>query len=478
MSSRAGTKGQFATALLAGLALRALFVLHHARIGDDTVLYSDLAHNLLARHAYGFTTDSGIRLTLIRLPGYPLFLTACFAVFGTANYAAVLWAQAVMDLATCTLLGLLAGRLLGRRAAIATVWLAALCPFTAHYSSIALTECGCLFAAALAFFALERWLAAWASMPRPDARNLGWACLCGFGLIMGILFRPDQALIAVAIVPVILWVGLRRGQGNLLCRAAPTLAASLIIALPLGLWAARNWRVFRVVQPLAPRYATDPGEFDPAGFQRWYRTWAIDFKSTMDVYWMYDGGPIDMKDLPPRAFDSPSQRAETAALIAQYNNVTSATPTFDAVFARIAAEHVQAHPLRYYLLLPVARELDMWLRPRTELMKLPVDFWNVRVHPGASLAEFAYAALNLAYLLLAVAGFVRWRRLGFNEQGALAFAMVAFVALRCVLLLTLDNAEQRYTLECFPVIILLAGLFFARKQNADSRTCHPEGAAE
>src|ERR1700722_1107898 len=188
MSLRAGTKGWFAAALLAGLALRAFFVLHHSPFGGDSLLYGDLAHNMLAHHIYGFTEVPAIRSTLIRLPGYPIFLAACFVIFGTANYLAVLWVQVVMDLGTCALLGALAGRLLGRRAALATVWLAALCPFTAHYSAIALTECGCLFAAALAFFALERWVTVF----RRNDCGFGWAAICGFALISGILLRPDQ----------------------------------------------------------------------------------------------------------------------------------------------------------------------------------------------------------------------------------------------------------------------------------------------
>jgi len=463
MSSRAGTKVWFAAALLAGLALRAFFVLYHARFDGDTLLYGDMAHNLLVHHVFGFTEDTGIQPTLIRLPGYPLFMAACFVLFGTANYVAVLWTQVTLDLIACALLGVLAGRLLGSRAALATVWLASLCPFTAHYSAIALAESCCLFAAVLAFFAMERWLDAFCR----NRNGLGWAVVCGFALLFGILLRPDQALLAMAFVPVMLWGGVRGRQGrvsSLRC-AAPAVVAALIIVLPLSLWAERNWRVFHVVQPLAPRYANDPGETNPDGFYRWYRTWGVEFKSTLDVYWPYVGGTLDMKDLPPRAFDSPQQRDETAALIACYNQTTLPTTAIDVTFARIAAERIKAQPLRYYLVLPVARELDMWLRPRTELMKLPLDFWNVRAHPGASVAEFAIAVLNLAYLLLAVAGFIRWRRLGFSGQGMLAFALVAFVVLRCILLLTLDNSEPRYTLECFPVIILLAGLVFARKET-------------
>jgi hypothetical protein len=39
---------------------------------------------------------------------------------------------------------------------------------------------------------------------------------------------------------------------------------------------------------------------------------------------------------------------------------------------------------------------------------------------------------------------------------ALAVSMAAYIVLRCVLLLTIDNAEQRYTLEFFPILIVFA----------------------
>ena len=58
-----------------------------------------------------------IRSTLIRLPGYPLFLAACFRLFGMENYRAVLYVQLAADLLTCWLAAALAGRLFGRRAA-------------------------------------------------------------------------------------------------------------------------------------------------------------------------------------------------------------------------------------------------------------------------------------------------------------------------------------------------------------------------
>jgi len=456
-----------AAALLAGLLLRMFFVHIHPLFLGDTLTYGDLAHNMLAHHVYGLTEDR-IRPTLIRLPGYPLFLAACFVVFGNANYLAVVWVQVAMDLVACALLGLLAARLMGRRAGLAVLWLAALCPFTANYAAAALTETLSLFCVTLAFFGLERWVSRW----RDGERGLGWAAVVGVALAVAVLTRPDEGLLAAAVVPVMVWVGLRVGRKGFVGGLMPAVVASAIVVLSLSVWAGRNWRTFHVIQPLAPKYANDPGEVVNYGFQRWYRTWAIEFKSTVDVYWNYDGDLLRVEDLPDRAFDSAEQRAETSALYAQYNAESAATPAFDAAFGRIAAERVAAHPLRYYVVLPVAREMNMWLRPRTELMKMPIDWWAWRAHPGRSVFEMGCALLDAAYLLLAMIGLWRWRSRGWSGNAALAFAMVGFVALRCVLLLTLDNSEPRYTLECFPVVIVLAGFVFARASGGFvSRTC-------
>jgi 4-amino-4-deoxy-L-arabinose transferase-like glycosyltransferase len=444
-------------ALLAGLVLRAAFVSHHPPFSGDALVYGDLAHNMLAHHVFGFTEDL-IRPTLIRLPGYPLFLALCFTLFGNANYLAALWVQVAIDLATCVLLSLLAARLMGPRAGRIALWLAALCPFTANYAAAVLTETCTLFCVALAFFAFQRWFASW----RRGLAGYAWAAVTGAALAFSVLLRPDQGLLAAAILPAMLWVGLSRRGLRVSARLFPATLASLIVALPLALWGARNWAVFHVVQPLAPRYANDPGESVPRGFQRWYRTWNIDFISTFEIYWNYDGNALNLADLPSRAFDSPRQLARTRALFDQYNQEQAPTAAFDQDFAALAAERVAAHPFRYYVVLLVARELDMWLRPRTELMNLPMDWWAVRSHPRRSFAEIAYAALDIAYLALAFLGLLRWRSLRWNGHRALAYAILGFVLLRVLLLLTLDNSEPRYTLECFPIVILLASFALAK----------------
>ena len=441
--------------LVAGAVLRAGFVRWHPWISGDSLLYGDLAGNMLQHHVFGFTEATRIRPTLIRLPGYPAFLAACFAMFGVGNFVPVLWVQALVDLGTCCLIGGMAARLMGRKAGLWTLGLAALCPFLANYAAIPLAETWTIFCVALAFYSLERWSAGrlWS----------WWLAAMVFALAYGILLRPDEALVVMAVLPVMAWIGWRKAK---LRGIGPVVAVAVAMAVPFLLWGVRNWRVFHVVQPLAPRYANDPGEANPYGFQKWYRTWAIDFKATVDVYWNYDGSPVALVDLPQRAFDNDAERVETARLYRIYNDVGASTKPVDDAFGRLADERIAEHPGRYYVVLPALKLADMWLRPRTEFMRVPVDWWRFRAHPWQSWVSLGYAVWNAAYLGLACVGLWLWRRDGWSGRRGIAVAMVGFVVLRCALLWTLDNSEPRYTLECFPVVILLAGFAVARLGNA------------
>jgi len=454
-----------AAALAVGFVLRALFVWRHPRFAGDALVYGELAHHMLKEHVYGLMDAGVLKPTLIRLPGYPLFLAAVFKVFGDANYLAVIWVQVVVDLATCGLIAATAGRLAGRRAGMWALWLAVLCPFTANYAAVAVAECCSLFCVALAFFALERWVTAW----RERTGWVGWSVLVGFALMGAVLLRPDQGLLAVAVVAGMLWVGWIGGEKGLLVRVGPAVVASVIVVLPLVGWAVRNWRVFHVVQPIAPKYANDPGEEVAYGFMRWYRTWAVGFPATVNVYWRYDGDVVRISDLPERAFDSPEQKAVTAALFRRYNDEQASTPAVDAEFARLAEERVRANPLRYYVELPVARLFDMWFRPRIEYMKVPLDWWKFRAHPWNSLRAYALGALNVFYLGMACVGLWLWWRRG----GVVVWSMVGFVLLRCALLLTIDNSEPRYTMECYPVVLVLAGIAIASMRKGIPRGLKP-----
>ena len=451
---------QIGAALGLGLIMRLAFITNAARIAGDTLLYGDIAKNWMQAGVYGFSkTDAGAVIpTLIRLPGYPIFLAACFRVFGTDHYFQVMLLQCLIDLLSCILIADLARRLFGDRAGIFTLWLAALCPFTANYVAAPLTETLTLFCIAAGFYGVERWRSDGAAWNR-------WLVLIIAALAYAILLRPEQGLLAAAIMPAMFW-SIRHDLGSRGASAVlPVLVAGLCVLLPLLPWTVRNWRTFHVFEPLAPRYATDPGEKIPRGFQRWFKTWAIDFSSTENVYWNWDSDEVNIDDVPSRAFDSNEQYNRTNKLLEIYNQDNNATPQIDKEFELLAEERIVADPVRYYVALPFARLADMLLRPRTEMMEVGLHWWQWRQHPGRTSLVLLYGALNLAYCVIGIWGLWLWRRAGWAGAAPIAWATMVFVVLRCGLLLTLDNSEMRYTLEFFPVFQLWAGGLLSVHRN-------------
>jgi hypothetical protein len=239
---------------------------------------------------------------------------------------------------------------------------------------------------------------------------------------------------------------------------------SAVALAPLAPWTIRNWRDFRVLQPLAPRYANAPGEFVPMGFQRWVKTWMIEFTSVEEIYWPLGGAKVDLNLAPQRAFDSSQERAAVFALFARYDAIAGRnwTPELDAELNQIAAARIERHPWRYYVMLPLARIADMWLRPRTDMLDVDDRWWELADGRDFAVA-LALGGINLLYLLAAAAGLVlllrdRWRagaQRGFRQHWEL---WLAFLVARSLFLGSLENPEPRYTLECYPIAIALAAL--------------------
>ena len=137
----------------------------------------------------------------------------------------------------------------------------------------------------------------------------------------------------------------------------------------------------------------------------------------------------------------------------------------DAGFAALATQRIRAHPLQYYVTLPLLRVADMWLRPRVEMLNIELRWWQYSLHRAETRFAFAYGALNLVYLVLGLIGAFYWPRY--------ATPMVAYMVLRSILLATIEAPEPRYTLECFPIIIAFAAATVARVRPASVPTLPP-----
>jgi 4-amino-4-deoxy-L-arabinose transferase-like glycosyltransferase len=448
----------FLLVTLAAFALRLFFYIRFPHVTGDSLIYGDIARNWLQHGIFGLSHAEGARPTWIRLPGYPAFLAACFLLFGTEHYHAVLLVQIAVDVAGCFVIADLARRTVSVRAGRFAFLLAALCPFTADYTVAPLAETLSIFVTAVA---LDSAVAAFMASEEGRSCWAVWAS-CGLAVSAAITLRPDGGILLVALGLFLLGRMWRRPAERVRLFWAGALVLAISLA-PLVPWTLRNWREFHSFEPLAPRYANDPDEFVPSGYDRWVRTWIADFVSTDEIYWNIPGDPIDLHLLPSRAFDSAEQREKTEAIFRDYNQIGFVNPALDARFGELANERVERHPLRFYVWLPALRIADMWLRPRTEMLPVTSRWWEYWEDPQDFTVALLWGMLNLLFLFAAVMGLVRGPR---PQYLAL---MLLFVILRSAFLGTLENPEPRYTLECFPVVLVLGGAWLSGTRRLQRR---------
>lgn len=467
-------------ALVTGAALRLFFVLKFPAGSGDIVIYDQLATNWLRHGKYAMDIAGRPVSVDIRMPGYPAFLAVVYALTGTSGEAArrsVLFTQIFVDLATCLVIAALAALVASFwtekagsfRAFRVALWLAALCPFTANYVAVPLTEVWAMFFTALATLLLVvlfvRAAGIWLpSLEKRTGREY-WitAGASGFVVGLGTLFRPETPLLLAVAFLVLAFVLVRQRQIKRLFFTVALM--SLAAALPLVPWTIRNAITLHEFQPLAPKDATLAGELDPKGFMAWERTWLYRVRDCYLVSWKLNDEAILLEEIPPFAFDTPDERERVAAVLDTYNDELTLTPEEDAVFAQLARERTARHPLRTYLWIPLRRAVRIWFTPRIEL--LPV---SGHVFPLAYMREedpvdqrvtILVFLLNVVYIALGLWG--AWRLWRFPVARATLCFFFLYILLRTAFLTTLETPEPRYVLVCFPVIIAMAAQLFVRR---------------
>lgn len=494
--------------MAAGLALRLYFIVHFPFYAGDTKFYEELARNWLDHGVYGLYVMGQLAPVDMRTPGYPAFLAAIYLLMGRGSRAVML-TQAFLDLGTCVLTALIAARLAAasqrKMAATAALWLAALCPFTANYTAVVLTESVAIFLTALGIFVLVRILsdaevmdfsvgdfsgrdrgaaAGFAAQgaglrPAPTEsksaasgrvvwRFVAWFLLAGLIVGVGTLVRPEAPLILAAAGLALCWRWRRRADWAKLILAGLWMGVGLLVALLP--WAARNARTLGRIEFLGPRYAQSYGDFIPRGFFAWTQTWMTRFGDAYLVNWKLGKAPLSAAALPTAAFDSNAERARVADLLARYDDDGwRITPALDEQFARLARERTERRPWRTYAEIPFERILAMWFTPRIELLPYSGDLWPPGEKWRENRADFGvtlgFGILGIVYALLALCGLWRWR------GGPAGTFLILFVAIRTVAMTQLQTVEPRYVIECFPVVLAFGALAWTmpRREKAEER---------
>lgn len=502
----------YALLLLVALGFRLFVALRLANDEpDDGRVYSQIARNVLEQHVYSHDTQAPYTPSIIRLPGYPLFLAGIYAVFGHGNNTAVRVIQAVIDTATCVLIAWVAfawavDQERKHRAALIAFTLAAVCPFTVIYVATILTEVLTNFLAVAMVLT-----ATFAFKATARKKTLLWWAATGLLAGLAVLFRPDSGLFAAAIGVTLMLSALastRAGPFFTRMRAATLAAAIFSIAFCVVLvpWTIRNRRVFHVFQPLSPAHGEMPDEFVARGYLLWVRTWLDDSRYVAPALWALDMRQMHVEDFPARAFDSKEERDRVAALFEKYNHPdgdepdaadedqssgddedqsdsssdedqpeeepepeehpeppdtdVEMTPDIDAGFAQIGQERVAHSRLRYYVLLPLKRAKTLWFDTHSQYYPfngelLPLEDLDYDIHQQYWLPLFA--GLMWIYTLLGVVGgWLLWRSRDRDARRWLLLA-VLLIFLRLGFFASLENPEPRYTVELFPFLIMLAG---------------------
>ncbi len=457
-------RANVAAAVCTGLALRVYLVLKFPVTDTgDAPFYIELAWNWLKNGVYGFAVHGQLTAVDMRVPGYPAFLAAVFAFAGQSPRAVML-AQVVVDLATCFVIALIAARLAPessrRRVALAGLWLAALCPFTANYTAVVLTETLVIFLTALGILVLLQTDAGGAHVARAGAFLANPWLLAGIVVGFGTLVRPETPLVLFAAGLVLVAKWWRPADWMKLVRAGLLMGLGLL--LPLVPWAARNWNTLHDVQFLAPRYSELPGEYTPLGFTAWTNTWMWRFRDVYLTQWKVNEEEIAIDQLPPYAFDSQDEKERMADLLDEYNEALTIDPPLDQEFREIARERTERHPLRTYVTVPLLRTLTLWFTPRVELLPSSGHLWPLREEWQDDRPDFlvtlALSVVNVIYIALALAGaWLARRRPGWA-------LLILFCLVRTLFFVKfVETPEPRYVLECFPAVIALAAQVFASR---------------
>jgi 4-amino-4-deoxy-L-arabinose transferase-like glycosyltransferase len=405
-----------------------------------------------------------------------------------------------------------------RRTAAIAFALAALCPFTAIYVGAVLTETLTIF------FALAATLAATYAIASDGLKRsmLWWAC-AGLSGGMCVLVRPDAGLFvgATGLTLVLAELLLKRREpadlahriGRIVSSGAILTAAFVITLAP---WTIRNERVFHVFQPLAPAHAEMPGEFVPRGYYTWVKTWIDDGRYVEPVLWTLNDQPIDLEEIPNKAFDSADERAKVGGLLERYNHPpgvpvsgevaanssadtggnnpqtdeadegdesddTAAgdgeeqdapdqsdvdekgqvlmTPEIDQGFAQIAHERVERDPVRYYLWLPIKRAVSLWFDTHSQYYPFEGELFPLSDLDEGTRQQVwlpIFTALTWVCTILAFVG--AWALI--KARSAWAFVLLACLMTlpRLIFFATLENPEPRYVVELFVFTSILGAI--------------------
>jgi len=162
-------------------------------------------------------------------------------------------------------------------------------------------------------------------------------------------------------------------------------------------------------QPLAPRSPTIPGQATLSGWQRWVKSWCLDFVFNLrHCIGMCRADRLDTDKLPERASTRPPNYAGNRQSGRRLQLRTQKlTGDLDLRFGKLTDERIAAHPLRYSCGFPGPRAI-CWLRPARRKPEHDLGLGVYAHHNEETRFQLGIRRAERFLLLLALAGWC-WR---------------------------------------------------------------------
>jgi hypothetical protein len=423
MGTNANWKEVLAAVLLflAGLLIR-VALSSRATITGDSLRFLAQAKDLAAGSADLIPGDPFSAVP----PGYPLFIRA--ADWITPGVTFLLGVQLLLSVLTL-LFFWLAARRLSRKGAVAALALLTLNPWLARQQALVMSE-------TLGAFLVAVTVLLWPAPGRPLAALPSFAL--GALAVGASLVTPAAAFIAIPALGVIAWRNRRSAA------VIGLMAAGMFLILA-------PWQVYLLektgrVEPLLLR----PLGSGRTGLQVWLRTWSTT-PQDKEVWW----SPEVRRELPQRALGQGPERDLIRKALDEvplgYAGYVIGSG-YDETFREAARARKTKHPVLFWIGLPLARSVTLWLDYRSMIGVpdylrragglLRTSYWTTHV---------VFWSVNLVTLGLFGWGTVR----AFRSRDALLLAVVAGAVAYSLASAASAKGEFRRNLTLEPALALL-----------------------
>lgn len=336
-------------AVAAGFVLRAAVGLAFPRhIMGDQPWYIGTATALL-RDGWGFDYPAWEG----RAPGATWVLSAVFAVFGEGNLAAVKVVNAATLATGAWLLAAIARHVLPGhpRAPVLAAWLMALNPVDIHFSTLVMSEAYYVPLTLLFVLLCLRLLAGHGWRDAVAAGVVGAAAMHVRGDILTVVGAAAAA--GVAILAVRRELTVRR-----LAAWATVGVVAVGLCIPYCLHLHGRLGRFVFMSDVKAHTAVQ----ERAGWLRWLSNVSLPRRDWLPIYW-WGAHECDPAWIPSSAFVDEAEEREVRDLMRRDREARTLLPEVDEEFRRIGDRRAAAHPLRFYVGLPLERSARVWLDP-------------------------------------------------------------------------------------------------------------------